>query len=129
VLSRRHFDQWADAYLDTDPGSRHRAPAGVAVPSGPLVEILRAWQGELAYDPADICAPIAIIRGSWDGLVQDRDARWLFDAFSRSPIKRDIKISRGTHLMHLEAMRIALWHETNLFLLGEDVAPVPIERQ
>jgi hypothetical protein len=53
-------------------------------------------------------APIAIIRGEWDGLISDEDARWLFEAFSASPNKRDIKISRATHLMHLEAMRYAL---------------------
>jgi hypothetical protein len=30
------------------------------------------------------------------------------DAFSQSAEKRDIQIGRGTHLMHLEAMRPAL---------------------
>jgi hypothetical protein len=39
-------------------------------------------------------APVAIIRGEWDGLCGDEDARWLFDAFTAAPIKRDIKISR-----------------------------------
>jgi hypothetical protein len=68
---------------------------------------------------------VAIIRGSWDGLVPDEDARRLFDAFSRSPTKRDIKIGGGTHLMHLEAMRLALWRESVGFLLGDDTAPVP----
>jgi len=55
----------------------------------------------------------------------DDDARWLFNAFSNAPIKRDIKIGRGTHLMHLEAMRPALWRESIDFLRGEDAAPVP----
>jgi hypothetical protein len=55
----------------------------------------------------------------WDGVIPDQDACWLFDAFKASPIKRDIKISRGTHLMHLEAMRGALYNEANTFLLGE----------
>ena len=36
-----------------------------------------------------------------------------------------IKISRGTHLMHLESMRLALWRESINFLAGDDVAPVP----
>jgi hypothetical protein len=40
------------------------------------------------------------------------------------PIKRDIKIGRGTHLMHLEAMRYALYRESVTFLLGNDVAAV-----
>jgi hypothetical protein len=66
----------------------------------------------------------AIIRGEWDGLIPNADARWLFDAFTQAPVKRDIKISRGTHLMHLEAMRLALWRESIGFLIGDDIAPV-----
>lgn len=68
-------------------------------------------------------APVAIIRGEWESLMRDDDGRWLFDAFAASPNKRDIKIGRGTHLMHLEAMRQALWQESIGFLLGEDAAP------
>jgi len=70
-------------------------------------------------------APVAIIRGEWDGLIGDQDARWLFDAFTAAPIKRDIKISRGTHLMHLETMRYALYGESLAFLTGNDQAWIP----
>jgi pimeloyl-ACP methyl ester carboxylesterase len=125
VLSRVHFDEWAQRYLDTDPQSRRYPTAGVKVPAGPFVEILRAWQGELAYEPAKVVAPVVIIRGAWDGLIPDADASWLFNAFSRAPIKRDIKIARGTHLIHLEAMRLTVWRESVAFLLGDDAAPVP----
>ena len=124
VLSRAHFDEWSERYLDSDPESRTRDPAGVKTPLGPFSEIIKAWHGQLAYDPSQVRSPVAIIRGEWDGLVQDDDARWLFDAFSGAPVRRDIKISRATHLMHLEAMRPALWHESIGFLRGDDVAPV-----
>ena len=100
-------------------------PRASKTPLGPFSEIIRAWHGQLAYDPAQVRAPVAIIRGEWDGLMLDDDARWLFDAFSQSAVKRDIKIGRGTHLMHLEAMRPALWRESVNFLLGDDVSPVP----
>jgi pimeloyl-ACP methyl ester carboxylesterase len=126
VFSRVHFAAWAQRYLDSDPQSRSRDPAGVKTPSGPFVEILRAWHGELGYEPARVSAPVAILRGAWDGLVTDADARWLFDAFSNSPSKRNIKISRATHLMHLETMRSALWRECASFLLGDDIATVPL---
>jgi hypothetical protein len=69
-------------------------------------------------------APVAIIRGAWDGLIPDEDARWLFDALS-SPSKRDIKISRGTHLMHLEVMRHALHRESIAFLMGDEASATP----
>ena len=125
VLSRLHFDEWSKLYLDSDPESRARDPAGVKIPAGPFSEIVRAWHGRLAYDPSNIRTPVAIIRGEWDNLMQDADACWLFDALVQSRIKRDIKISRGTHLMHLESMRLALWRESINFLTGDDVAPVP----
>jgi pimeloyl-ACP methyl ester carboxylesterase len=52
VLSRIHFDEWAKSYLDSDTGSRTRNPVGVKVPYGPFNDILRAWHGELSYEPA-----------------------------------------------------------------------------
>jgi pimeloyl-ACP methyl ester carboxylesterase len=125
VLSRAHFEEWSAYYLDSDPESRARDPAGVKTPLGPFSEIIKAWHGQLAYDPSQVRSPVAIIRGEWDGLILDDDARWLFDAFTQAPVKRDIKISRGTHLMHLEAMRPALWRESIGFLQGNDVALVP----
>ena len=125
VLSRIHFEEWGERYLDSDPGSRSRAPAGVKTPLGPFSEIIKAWHGQLAYDPSKVRSPVAIIRGEWDGLMLDGDARWLFDAFTQAPHRRDIKTGRGTHLMHLEAMRPALWRASIGFLIGDDVAPVP----
>lgn len=124
VLSRAHFDEWGERYLDSDPQSRSREPFGVKVPTGPFNDIRHAWHGEFPYDPALVRAPVAIIRGEWDGLVLHTDARWLFDAFKASPLKRDIKIGRATHLMHLEAMRYALYRESIAFLLGRDQAPI-----
>jgi pimeloyl-ACP methyl ester carboxylesterase len=122
VLSRRHFADWGERYLDIDPESRTRAPAAVKVPSGAFQDIFDAWAGELAYEPRLLRAPVAIIRGEWDAYCTDEDARWLFDALG-SPNKRDIKISRGTHLMHLETMRYALYRESIAFLAGGDEAP------
>jgi pimeloyl-ACP methyl ester carboxylesterase len=125
VLSPIHFGEWSERYLDSDPDNRSRDPAGVKTPLGPFSEIIKAWHGQLAYDPALVRSPVAIIRGEWDGLIGDDDARWLFDAFTQSAVKRDIKIGRGTHLMHLETMRFALWQESINFLLANEPAPAP----
>jgi pimeloyl-ACP methyl ester carboxylesterase len=125
VLSRVHFEEWGERYLDSDPDSRRRDPIGVKIPAGPITDILHAWHGSLAYDPALVQAPVALIRGEWDGLIPDEDARWLFDAFKSSPVKRDIKIGHATHLMHLEAMRYALYRESIAFLQAGDEAAVP----
>ena len=120
VLSRRHFAEWGERYLDSDPASRSRTPAAVKVPSGAFQDIFDAWAGELAYDPGKVGAPVAIIRGEWDGMCSDADARRLFDAFSASAVRRDIKIGRATHLMHLEENRFSLYREAETFLAGGD---------
>jgi pimeloyl-ACP methyl ester carboxylesterase len=50
------------------PPHAAEAPPAVKTPTGPLVEILRAWHGELAWEPGDVQAPVAIIRGlGWAG--------------------------------------------------------------
>lgn len=123
VLSPRHFAEWGEAYLGIDPESRSRTPAAVKTPSGAFQDIFDAWAGALAYDPGRIRAPVAIIRGEWDGMCTDEDAGWLWRALSASPLRRDVKIDRATHLMHLESGRFALYRETEAFLAGRDRAP------
>jgi pimeloyl-ACP methyl ester carboxylesterase len=128
VFSKRHFEEWGPLYLDTDAESRTRSPASVKTPSGPLQDIAAAGAGDLGYDPSLIRAPLAIIRGEWDSLTTDTDARWLFDSLKASPVKRDVKVSRATHLMHLEENRHALYRETQAFLSGGDCQTEPQSR-
>lgn len=123
VLSRRHFEDWGERYLDSDPQSRRTQPAGVRTPSGPWYDIGRALHGNLAYDPEQVRAPVAIIRGEWDSLCTDADAAWLMRALRSSPLRRDVKIGRATHLMHLETGRCALYREAETFLAGGDLPP------
>jgi len=124
VLLPIHFQDWGERYLDIDPESRTRQPASVKTPSGAFQDIFDAWAGELAYDPGLIRAPAAIVRGEWDSYCADEDARWLFDRLTASPIRRDVKIARATHLMHLEEGRYALYRETETFLRGGDHATI-----
>ena len=113
VLSRRHFDEWGEAYLDADPESRGREPPAVRVPGGAFQDIFDAWAGSLSYDPGLIRAPVVIIRGEWDSMCTDADAAWLLDAIGDGG---DVTVARATHLMHLEENRYALYRETEAFL-------------
>lgn len=131
VLDPRHLAVWGPAYLASDQASGTRTPASVQVPNGPAADIHQAWSGRLPYDPARITAPTLIVRGEWDGVTSDADARWLYDALRGAPLKRDVKISRGTHVMHLEESRHQLYREVGTFLAGDDVPPstVATERE
>lgn len=107
------------AYLASDPSSGSRDPASVLVPNGPSADIDDAWSGHLPYDPARITAPTLIVRGAWETVTTDADARWLYDALRSAPLKRDVKIDRGTHVMHLEASRRQLYREVAAFLTAD----------
>lgn len=123
VLLQRHFERWATAYLASDPDSGATSPPSVKTPSGPAADIAAAWSGQLAYDPSRIRAPLCIVRGEWDSLCTDADARWLWGSLARAPLKRDVKLSEGTHLLHLEEGRYALYRETIAFLEKTDSPP------
>jgi pimeloyl-ACP methyl ester carboxylesterase len=119
VLPRKWFDPWVAAYLASDPLASRRNPPAVQVPFGPLADAQAAAAGVLPYDPAHIIAPTLIVRGEWDHWPTDADAQWLFRALVNAQDKRDVKIARGTHVMHLETSRMALYRETAGFLLGD----------
>ncbi len=125
VLLERHFQAWGERYLGCDPGSCSRTPPAVKVPLGPIQDIYAAWAGDLVYDPGLIRAPVGIVRGAWDSMCTDADANRLFDALTSSPLKRDVKLGHGGHLMHFEEGRYALYRETLAFLDGNDTVSGP----
>jgi len=118
VLLDRHFTRWAKRYLDSDVASRTRTPPAVCVPAGPAADIRDVWSSATAYDPRRITAPVAIVRGEWDSLCTDEDAANLLAGLLAARERRDIKLPRGTHLMHLEEGRMALWDAAAEFLHG-----------
>lgn len=117
VLIEPQLRDWGPAYLASDPEAAARTPApAVKIPSGPSVDIAAAWAGRLGYDPGRITAPVLIVRGAWDSLTTDADARWLRERLG-STETRDVVIPRGTHLMHLEHAREGLFEATAAFLM------------
>jgi branched-chain amino acid transport system substrate-binding protein len=116
VLAASDMALWGPAYLASDPDSAKRSPPSVRVPYGPLADRDLAQSGSFPYDPGEIRIPVLIIRGEWDVVTRDQDAHWLYANLRNAPIKRDVIISRGTHVMHLEASRYQLYREVQHFL-------------
>jgi pimeloyl-ACP methyl ester carboxylesterase len=113
------FDRWAPAYLASDPDAAQRTPPAVRVPFGPAADNIEAKAGRAAWDPAKLTQPVTIVRGAWDSLCQDKDAAALLEAASSSPARHDVRLDAGTHLMHLETGRHALYDAVGLALKGE----------
>lgn len=113
------FDRWAAAYLASDPDAGSRRPPAVRIPSGPRADNGDAWQGRLAWDPAELVRPVAIVRGAWDSLCRDSDSAMILDAATAAPSRRDIKLEGGTHLMHLETGRHVLYEAVGRILKGD----------
>jgi pimeloyl-ACP methyl ester carboxylesterase len=120
VFEKRHFDVWGPAFLASDPTSSTRTPPSNRIPYGPIADFQAAESGDFAYDPAKIKTPTLIIRGEWDSVTTNEGANWLWQALRNAPLKRDVVISRGTHVMHLEEGRFQLYRETQTFLEGDD---------
>jgi pimeloyl-ACP methyl ester carboxylesterase len=56
---------------------------------------------------------VLCVRGEWDSVTNDADAAWLK---TQRPSCRDVKIAKGTHLMHLEHAREELFAAVREFL-------------
>lgn len=115
VLSEAHFETWGAAYLASDPRAAARIPPAVSTPYGPVADIGAMGSGQQLYDPSRIVAPTLLVRGEWDSVCGDADARRLLAALGTAD-KDDVKIERATHLMHLELQRTVLHDRVNRFL-------------
>jgi pimeloyl-ACP methyl ester carboxylesterase len=113
------FDRWAPAYLASDPDAARHTPPAVRIPNGPRADNADAWAGRLAWNPAELLRPLAIIRGAWDSLCTDADATLLLAAATSAPRRGDCKLEAGTHLMHLETGRRVLYEAVGRALKGE----------
>jgi pimeloyl-ACP methyl ester carboxylesterase len=119
VLEEQDFPDWAETYLNSDPGSRHRNPPAVKIPAGPSADVAAAWSGRLAYDPGRLATPVLIVRGEWDSSSSAADAEWFMAALAADLERRVVTIPQATHLMHLEHGRHALYEAVNAFLACE----------
>jgi pimeloyl-ACP methyl ester carboxylesterase len=121
-VSELELERWCAAYLDSDPYSRQREPRAAKVPNGPGADIAQLWAGEVLVDSRRIRQPTLIVRGEWDHVTTDADAKRLFASLADARDRRDVKISGGNHWLHLQPRRMALWAETLSFLREETFA-------
>ncbi len=113
------FDRWAPAYPASDPNAASRTPPAVRIPHGPRADNADAWAGYLAWNPAELTRPLAIVRGAWDSLCTGADVAGLLAMATSAPERLDTRLDAGTHLMHLETGRRVRYESVGRALKGE----------
>lgn len=103
------FARWGGQWLASDG----RSEGKVRFPAGPGADVAELQQGGAYYDPARLAMPVLLVRGEWDAWPSDSDFRRLQ---AQIPDARYVQLARGTHVMHLEAERGALYEAVRAFL-------------
>ncbi|XLZ68093.1 alpha/beta hydrolase [Massilia sp. SR12] len=103
------FARWGGEWLASDA----RSAGKVRFPAGPGVDVAQLLQGGAYYDPARLAMPVLLVRGEWDAWPDDADLRRLQ---GQIPHAQYVVIPRGTHVMHLEHARGALYEAVRAFL-------------
>lgn len=117
LFAEAHFEAWSRAFLAGDAGAARRTPPAVLTPAGPQQDVRALWSGQALYDAGAVTAPVLLVRGAWDSVCGDADARRLLDALG-SRDKACETLPGATHLMHLESGRGPLYNTVNAFLMG-----------
>jgi pimeloyl-ACP methyl ester carboxylesterase len=113
---------WVAATSATDPWGAAQTPPVLRVPNGPIVDGIRQRQsGAPPYDPANIRAPILLVKGEWDADTPAAMAQGLFARLVNAPYKEYLEIGEATHSVMLERNRMQLFRAVQRFL--DDPAP------
>jgi Lysophospholipase len=82
----------------------------IRAPNGTLVDLATAGAGDHCYDPAAIAVPTHVVRGSLDPTATREDALRVYDTLAVPDDEATYtEIAGGTHFVHLERRRRALY--------------------
>lgn len=107
-----------DAFWETlaSSGQGVDGEDAIVAPNGTLVDLAAASDGDPPYDPGAIDVPTLVVRGSLDTTSTRNDAIGLYDRLD-VPDDRSayVEIEGGTHFVHLERRRKALYAAVDAF--------------
>ena len=91
----------------------------IVAPNGTLADLAAASAGEPPYDPEAIDVPTLVVRGSLDPTSTREDALRVYDRLSVPDGEASYaEIDGGTHFLHLEGRREALYETVDAFQSG-----------
>lgn len=116
LLAPDVFANWGSEWLISDAAHNLDARKTVRFPSGPNQDVEDLLHNLPYYNPSEILAPTLLVRGEWDKYPSDDDFKQLFNALKNASFKKYVIIKNGTHVMHLEKSRFALYDEVLSFI-------------
>ena len=107
---------WQTQWFASDPRAALDEKGRVSFPTGALQDIDDLARGKSYYDASAITCRTLLIRGEWDALPADSDAKALMGQLRTAAVKQYVTVPKGTHVLHLEKNRQQLYNETLNFL-------------
>ncbi|WP_250626797.1 alpha/beta hydrolase [Pinirhizobacter soli] len=116
--------RWAGEYRASMPVVGNDAPDQMRIPNGPIIDSEEGAAGNFPYVAAQVRVPVFVVFGNYDVIVNDAEASKFLDRFTSSPMKWQLRIDDGTHVMHLERQRWSLYESVAAFIrTTSEVAP------
>ena len=110
------FDAWVEATFSSDPVGSIANPKYVRAPNGSVKDGRLFWSvGKPVYNPELITVPTLLILAEWDADTPPYMAETLFPLLTRSPEKKLVILSEGTHGIMNEVKRFNLFNEVTRF--------------
>ncbi|NID16372.1 alpha/beta hydrolase [Luteibacter yeojuensis] len=109
-------ERWAREFRASTPTVGDDAPERMRIPNGSNVDIAEGVAGTYPYAAADVSAPVFVVFGNYDTVVNDAEASAFLGKFTSSPMKWRLCIDDGTHVMHLERQRWSLYESVAAFI-------------
>lgn len=109
-------DKWAARFAASTPQDPGDEPGAIRIPSGPVADIGDARAGLYPYSRDKVTVPILAVYGNYDSVADTEDTAAFLARFTSSPLKWQLRIDSGTHVMHLERNRRSLYESVLGFI-------------
>jgi len=108
--------RWAAEFAASSSSIADDPPGVLRIPKGPNVDLEQAEAGRYPYDSRGIKVPVFVVYGNYDVVLNDATAAAFTQRFSNSPLKWQLRIDDGTHVMHLDRSRRSLYESVAAFM-------------
>ena len=108
--------RWAGEFEASAPRIPGDPPGEIRIPDGPVADFEAVNAGVYPYSPSQVTAPILMVYGRYDVWANLPNAAAFLARFTSSPLRWQLCIDEGTHVMHLERNRMSLYESVLGFI-------------